>query len=458
MRNGKKLVSTACRFALDRGGNFAMLMGILLMTLMLVVGFGVNIAQMYHVKSNLLAALDSAVTSTARDITTGAIVRAEARASVERFFNANSDAKFADQTLFVLDDIVIDDAARTVEASAHAYVNTAFPFFGADPKVTVSSAALYSDKKVEIAMMLDITGSMQAVPRQGTNKIGDLKNAAKNAVNLALAQNSDPQNPRIRVAIVPYAQAVNTGALANETVFVEKAGGSNLPPPFDAAQSASSGSRPDNCATERKMPNGAADYSDDSPSSERFNLSGKAYPAKVNRDDRMTDCPPAAIIPLTANAAALTATINNFVASGTTAGGIGIQWTYYMLSPDWRAAISNAGLGNGPANVNSAKVSKVAILMTDGEFNTAFTGASNDQANVSKTNAQSICTNMKRDGIEVYTIGFQLVEAGAKTVLKNCSSPDMGSVKHYYEVSTGPELDHAFQEIVSNTERLALTR
>jgi Flp pilus assembly protein TadG len=462
MRAGRKFKDLVCRFAQDPSGNFAMLMGILVITVLLAVGSAVNITQMYHVRSNLLASLDSAVTSTARDITTGVIHRDAARDMVERVMTANSRATFSTGNLFVLDDVEINDATRTLEATAHAYVDLAFPFFGSDPLVSASSAAIYSDKRVEIAMMLDITGSMAAT--RASNKIGDLKTAAINAVNIALAQNFDPDNPRVRVAIVPYAEAVNAGALADQTVFVEQAGGRNLPPPYDAPIQVSAG-RSDNCASERKLPSGAADVTDDGPATTRIDLDGKSYPAKVNRDDRIEVCPQAALVPLTSNSAALHAAISNFRANGTTAGGIGIQWTYYMLSPNWRGAITDAGLGNGPANWNGDKIAKVAILMTDGVFNTAFsnktrivTGDPSSQASAARANAEGLCARMRADGIEIYTIGFQLPDAEARTVLRNCSTPDTGGMRHYFETSTGAELDAAFQEIVANTERLALTK
>ncbi len=80
---------------------------------------------------------------------------------------------------------------------------------------------------------------------------------------------------------------------------------------------------------------------------------------------------------------------------------------------------------------------------------------------------ESLCANMKRDDIEVFTIGFALDDPDmsrterdqAKSVLKNCSTPDSSAiVKHYFEASTGEELDAAFKEIIANTERLAITK
>ena len=110
---------------------------------------------------------------------------------------------------------------------------------------------------------------------------------------------------------------------------------------------------PDNCATERKDKDGNADFSADGPDTVRTNRNGKKYYALVNRDDHlggggMNKCPDAEVIPLTADSGALLDSIDDFQADGYTAGAIAIQWTYYMLSPKWRTAIKNAGLGDGP--------------------------------------------------------------------------------------------------------------
>ena len=476
MRNFGRTKRVLGSFVGDRSGNFAVLTGVLASVLALSVGFGVNVGQSYHIKSSLRNALDAAVTSTARDLTTGEIEPKDARKMVEAFLHANSDPKFSTTGIFVLEDLIVDQNARTIEATASAHVDLAFPLFNTkNPRVTNRSAAVYSDKKIEVAMMLDVTGSM-ASTWSGPDKIGDLQKAATNAVGLLL-DGQDQENPRVRVAIVPYAEAVNTGALA-DTVFVEVEGGSNLPPTIDEAVSVSAKASLDTCATERKDKDGKADFSDDGPYTERENNKRKTYLAKVNSDDRIskdrktgkTICPDAALVPLTADKQKLLDTIEDFEAEGVTAGGIAVQWGYYMLSPKWRSAIKDAGAGAGPANHDENKVAKVAILMTDGQFNTAFAGVSGtpqmQQGAKSRSYAESLCANMRGDKIEIFTIGFDLDNTGmsrterdqAKSVLKNCSTPDTSSMKHYFEVSTGEELDAAFKEIIRNTERLALTK
>ena len=452
-------------FIRDRRGNFAVMFGVVVAVVAMAVGFGVDTLQLFNAKAALRAAVDAAVTSTARDLTTGVIKPADANKTVNAFLSANGNGGILSTGGIVLDTLVVNQTAKTVEATAHVDVALFFPLFGTDKtrRVNNTTAALYSDKTVEVAMMLDVTGSMRKTWTK--DKIGDLQAAAGFAVGELLKANIDGIKPRVRVAIVPYAEAVNAGKLAETTVFVEKAGGPDLPPAADAPVEVSASSAPDNCATERKMPDGTADFTDYSPLATRLDQQNKPYYAKVNRDDRLSVCPQAALVPLTADKQKLLDAIEAFRADGVTAGGIAAQWGYYMLSPNWRPAIQNAALGDGPADYNAKKVAKVAILMTDGQFNTAFAGIEGSpqmaQGAKAREYAENICTNMKTSGIAVFTIGFDLPagEAGeARGVLKDCASKDTGSMRHFYDVSTGPELKAAFAEIVRNTEQLALTK
>lgn len=458
-----RVFSAASRLWRDTRGNFAMMTGIVMPVLLVGTGFGVNIGQVTLTRANLLAALDAAVTSTARDLTTGAIQEKDARPLVEAFLIANGLRAYAEDGRLKLDSLTIDRQARTVSAQASVLLDVAFPFFASQNQqlITTRSAALYSDKRVEVAMMLDVTGSMSG------SKIRDLKAAATNAID-ALIGAQNPQNPRVRIALIPYSDGVNVGsALANETVFVEREGRWDLPPPIGASQAqitANTGARTNNCATERRTENLGVDYSDDGPDARRtwYYDKSKKYYAKVNRDDRLKTCVRAVLRPLTADAALLKQQIQGFSIDGYTGGAIGIQWTYYMLSPNWRAAIRRADLGDGPEDHDPREVAKIAILMTDGDFNTAHADAVGDvqnQKSKSRANAEALCRRMKDDGIEIFTIGFGLGNnQNARRIMQNCASSDTNALKHYFETSTGSELNEAFMTIARNIEALALTQ
>lgn len=453
MRNYGGLVHAVGGFARHRGGNFAILFGLAASVLALAAGFSVNISQLYNAKSSLQGVVDAAVTSTARDLTTGVIKEADANKSVQNFLVANSTAGILQPDQIVLDQLVVDKIAKTVQVDAHVDVPLFFPIFGSGDtrRVTASTTSLYSDKTIEVAMMLDVTGSMAG------QKIKDLKTAAANAVDSFLGS-QDPNKPRVRVSIVPYANSVNAGQLAASSVYVETNASQRKQAPGNAsAQLASASPRPDNCATERK---GADQYSDAGPDSSMVNrdflLSGFAT------NTRTAACPVAALVPLTADAATLKNVIRDLVASGGTAGHIGVQWTWYMLSESW-GSVLNAS--QRPAKFDPKKVGKYAILMTDGEFNLSYFDATsvgevyNDAGKeTTRTAATKLCAAMRDKGIEIFTIGFKLDEPNAASTLQNCASPDTGSVKHFYQAADGGELDAAFQTIARNIETLALTK
>lgn len=425
------------RFWRNRLGNFGMMLAVTTPLLLLGVGYGLNVAQISITRSNLLSALDAAVTSTARDLTTGAISEDEARDLVEAFLIANGLRAYAEEGRLTLDHLIIDKEASTVSAQASVELDVAFALFGAAnrQKITTESAALYSDRKIEVAMMLDVTGSMAG------QRLRDLKTAATNAVGLLLDNNRAGRD-RVRVALVPYADAVNAGPLSHVIYRETDRYSPSEPPPLPPSTPASATNV---CGTDRE---GTRQFTDDGPEVRM-----------VNRDYRLQFCPAAALMPLTTDKAALTASIDSFVANGYTAGQIGIQWSWYMLSPKWASVLPAA---SQPHEYNDKKVAKYAILMTDGEFNTAFADVPHgqtvrSQSTRSRNYAERLCTEMKRQGIEIFTIGFMLNNS-AKQVMRNCASPDTGAMRHYYEASTGAELDLAFRSIAGNIERLALTR
>lgn len=425
-------------FAADQGGQFVLAFAATSTAALLSVGLAINYAQMSLAHSNLVNAVDGAVTSTARDITTGVIEVRDAEEHIRAFLDANVDTAFLDASSVKIDKIEIDQVAKTVAVTASSNINIAFPMLGADKQRRVSTLtkSLYSDKAIEVAMMLDVTGSMSG------HKIRELQSAAKTAVNTFL-DGQKKNNPRIRLAIVPYADGVNVGALANSVVHNETGYTTGEPPSTNDPLPASTA--PDNCATERK---GQYQYSDAGPDF-----------AKVNRDYRLAYCPNAVMQPLTADIDTLEANIDSFSASGYTAGHIGIQWSWYMLSERWANFLPAE---SKPAKFKGGKVAKYAILMTDGQFNTAFADVPKNQQtrggqpNRSRNKAERLCTEMKRDGIEVFTIGFDLNNAQARGVMQKCASRDHGSVQHYFEAANGAELEAAFLKIAANIERLTL--
>ncbi len=74
------------------------------------------------------------------------------------------------------------------------------------------------------------------------------------------------------------------------------------------------------------------------------------------------------VLPLTSDKTTLTNKIKNLDIAGSTAGQIGTAWAWYLLSPNWKALWpSSAALAYSPG-----KLQKIAVLMTDGEYNLQY--------------------------------------------------------------------------------------
>lgn len=185
-----------------------------------------------------------------------------------------------------------------------------------------------------------------------------------------------------------------------------------------------------NCVTER-------------PGAQAFtNVSPVTYPVGA----KASACPRSAVEPLTHNKTILKDAIASLNADGWTAGHLGIAWSWYTLSPDWSAAWPfNRRTEHG----GTEEVSRFAILMTDGSFNTYYeSGLGNSRAQ-----AASLCDAMKADGIQIYSVAFN-APASSKTTLQDCASTGA----NYFEATTGSELLAVYDKIAANLDQVRLTQ
>ena len=165
------------------------------------------------------------------------------------------------------------------------------------------------------------------------------------------------------------------------------------------------------------------------------------------------------VTPLTANKTRLHASIDALSTGGSTAGQLGIAWAWYMLSPNF-ASVWDKETANAAMAYDTPELAKVAILMTDGEFNfTTCEGRSTSSAGCSADSpfvqAQTICTAMKAEDIIIYTVGLELGTASDTiTFLTNCATSPM----HAHLAADTEELEAAFQSIATSISKLRLSK
>jgi hypothetical protein len=350
---------------------------------------------------------------------------AQAKAVARTYFEHRFASGPAAEGNPVLTKLELDTAAFTILAESSATIPTPFLGVAGMSSMTVKAKSQsklavggsLEGKDVEVSMMLDLTGSMGGTTATGT-KIEDAKLAAKDLVDILLPAGVSASNS-VRVAIAPFSQYVNVGTTYYETVTSKPPSGGNT------------------CVTERT---GSHAYDDESPTV------SKMHEYNPNSNHGQLACAPTSeIVPLTNNRTSLHAAIDGFTADGFTAGHLGTAWAWYLLSHKWSDVWPAASIPAAPG----PNVVKIAILMTDGDYNTEFNGQS------SNSQAAQLCTNMKASGIEVYTIGFgDSLSDTAKALLENCAS----SQQHYFLASDGNALRQKFSDIAIAVANLRLTQ
>jgi Flp pilus assembly protein TadG len=521
----------ARRFLGDRSGSVGMTFGLLVIPLTAFIGLAVDFGKVYSVNSHTQSALDAAALAAGRvaQVETSDVIN-KASAAASAYFNqakpsnvVTSAIQFSPNAQNTQFTVTATSWVRTpflgvLNSWYHQGSQAAAPsgcqgnYYGCIKLTTTSTAELKvggnGGSSIEVALMLDVTGSM-CTP---CSKITDLKAAAKDLIDIVVWD--DQSQVTSRVALAPFAEAVNVGkTLAPLVRGTVTSNNSSSPQVFNCSSMSSTSSQPTNkwirfprptsscdsgsstrtwlisskCVTERI---GAQAYTDAAPGTGAW--LGKGYfgssqsSSSPQEDDSScgvanhTDSEINAVFPLSNDKTELKERIDKLSTSGSTAGHLGTAWAWYLLSPNWNSVLSQA-FGNGheagpysdltvTTSDGFPKLKKIAVLMTDGEYNINYCkgveAKNSDQSpdiNCNSENAKSLsqagslCTAMKATQagggkIEVFTVGFQ-VNNTAKTFLQNCAT----DASHFYEATTGDALKAAFRDIALKISTLRLT-
>ena len=526
----------------NRGG-VAVWGGFIMVPLLGFVGLGVDGARGYMVKARLSQALDAAGLAAGKQFTN----EAKAEEVARMVFKANYPTGYMDSTL-TGPTITFNTDAQTVTVTASAVLQTYFVHLVGVDTLTVgaNTEVMRNGMNLEIALVLDVTGSMNSP----SSKIADLKLAAKDLIDIVVY--ADQSEYYSKVAIVPYSNAVNVGALAaqvrggvaatktitgatkanpvvvtsanhgfnnGDKVFISGVSGmtqinndmTRLPTDTQRPQywvvagkttntfqltrsngttangsswgtfsgtasldctvagckyqqfTSGSGSSKvfqiSNCASERI---GAEAYTDAAPSTA---LMGRVYPPASGNI-----CLGNTILPMANDKTTLKNYVDALTTAGSTAGHIGIAWGWYMLAPNFGYLLPAP---SQPAAYTMPELAKIAVIMTDGAFNTGYcngviaqdsgsgSGSLSDHINCNATNgapftqALAMCNAMKAAGVTIFTVGFQIgSEAGAEDFMRACATSEW----HFYNAADGGALKQAFRAIAVNISRLRLSK
>ncbi|MCB1507094.1 MAG: VWA domain-containing protein [Hyphomicrobiaceae bacterium] len=377
--------------------------GLIVMIIFGCSAIAIDFARVNRSRSLAMMALDSAALATAKQLRLEGGSADELKQLAQSYFESNLRAQRALDTIFDNFDVSIDRAKSraiiSVEVTTPTALGRIFDVTAFKSKHTAE--AIYSARDIELAMMLDVSGSMR-----GT-KIAALRDAAKDLVDIVLEETNGPSANRIGIA--PYSTSVNAGVYAYKAL--------NLT------------SLRSTCVTERT---GSTAFTD-------------ASPLLVSLRQRTNTCPASPVVPLTNDKSVLTDNIEQLSDGGSTAGHLGIAWAWYLVSPEWASFWPSA---SAPRTYDDPEAMKAVIIMTDGEFNTAYENSNGN----SVAQAQNLCGNIKKAGVTVFSVGFD-APGGALNLLKQCASKS----SYFFDAKDATELRDAFTRIARELTGLRLT-
>ncbi|MEE4236271.1 MAG: pilus assembly protein [Anderseniella sp.] len=455
----------ARHFARDARGNMAIAMALVAVPLFGVAGAAMDYGGRLQAEARLQAAIDAgALAGAASEEGKEAAIKK----TVRQYVMDNAAGKYLDGPGAVKVKISSDGVIR-VSATAE-YPTTILNIMGIKSlPIGALAETKRSESGAEIAMVLDVTGSMA-----GT-KIDALKVAAKDFVAETTKPNANKPGA-VRLSLVPYNKYVNVGmANRNASWMAVPADYSTTE---NICQDWTTNTNPHNCRNESYSYSSdgvnvsgtheVCDYDTNTvnecrPVTSTYQWYGCAgsrdYPWNVRDGRPSLDIPgllnvscPNEITPLTSDVARLNTNIDALPSWGDTYIPAGLIW-------GWRTLSSEVPYTEGLSTVDAqAKgVTKHLVLMTDGENVTSKSSGAADHdgwdPDAGDATTAELCENIKNAGIVVHAIAFEVTDASTKSMLQACATGG-----NYYDASDPARLSQAFDAIAGKINQVALSK
>lgn len=454
------------RYLNDTSGNFAMMFGICGTALILGVAGSIDLMGMQKQKSHLQFLTDSGALAAAS-------LRSDKLADVKKAAEAAVEANNL-TALPLRVKVSLDGDIIRVEAESE-YDAQLMGIFGIDdaPVNSISEAPVPEENPVNIALVLDSTGSMA-----GTN-MDDLKSAAK--VLLEVFDETEPGT--IQAGVVPYNRYLNVGTANRNRPWMDVPDDSsttgdevcymtkdiisqdctsttssntcyNDAGPYDCTRTSTTctnqvyGLEYETCYTPTSTQtwHGCVGSRDD-PDHKEPGYRGSKFPGIMN-----ITCG-AEILDLTTDLTAVSAHIDSLTTSGNTYIPTGLAWGWRLLHAD----NPFGGLTNA-----ETKRQRALVLMTDGSNTVRLAAPNHNNSHdaADKDNADALtlelCDGIKDDGIDIYSVAYKLPSGDTSSIklVEDCAS----SSGQFFLAENKEDLEKAFEQIAESLFEIRLSR
>lgn len=437
-------------FMKNISGNVAIMFAICLSMLVMSVGAAIDISRLHDYKTSIQDIADAAVLAAAISGETDQItLQLIAEASV----NANNTTTSALTTQLV---ILADNSIR-VDVSLTADL-ILMGMFGDSTKNIMGSAEAppKGSSPLNLALVLDSTQSMEG------SKMTVLRTAANNLVDFL--ENDDG---KVQISVIPFARYTRIPRSYDSESWLE------ITEPVNTCWMTHDSDNSVNCdpvtydddenpvynceVKVEKEVCAIVEYEGCVASRHRpehllAGFTGQRIQGYAAGGNCSTE-----IRPLTTNFNDIKATINAIEPSGKTYMPSGLIW-------GWRSLTKSTPMVE--ANTHDFNERKSAmVLMSDGENTQSladepneygFNGLYHWDTDIDDANdtTSTLCSNIKNDGISVYTVAFEVTDSATLDILRNCAS----SPAQFYSANNAAQLSNAFQSIGEKLAQVRLSK
>ena len=448
-----RLRAQARRLMGDRGGSTAIMFTLAMVPMILAAGGGADVYVNWRLQTSLQNVADSAVLAGSLALDGGG----NAGTTVSTYVTKNFDEPNQTSTAVTTK---VDAATGTVSVDLVSSSGTTFlKMIGLKSiPLHVRSAATYGGGLLEVALAIDVTGSMDGAKMTAARK------AAKDLVStLFTVPGTNKVNDKVRMGLVPFTRYVRISTALRGQTWLDA--------PADSSTTVNECWTEDQggyCTATKTVNTTCTNDGVSSPCSweectnwvpgKIVQVCGPRTYSKVwygcvgSRNyplDLQAEVSSAAKVPsiwddycplelqrLTKDQTALNNLIDALVPYEETYIAPGMLWA-------WRLVSSKAPFADGSADAKTNH--KAIILMTDGAntFSASYPAhSSNDVADANSVLLKT-CTNAKADNVSIFTIAFAVTDSAIKQTLTNCAT----SASYFFDAGSSTEMLAAFRQI-----------
>jgi Flp pilus assembly protein TadG len=447
------------RYLKDTGGNFAMMFGLVSTFLLLGVGAAIDYNGMRTTRSHMQNYADAAVLAAAGS---GKEDKAELLKIAKDTIAANNfDGKSYNVSVKTSKKGYI-----SVDVTSN-YTMAIMGIFGkSNTDVRASAEApLASEEPVDIALVLDITGSMSGA------KITALKTAANGLIDQLEAFESDS----VRVAVIPFRDYVNVGLSRRNEPWLDVDDDSSTtgaevcymrtPRSYVSGSCETYTTTCDNdgvsysCTKTRNCQYTYGEpyeycYTPTTTKTWRGCVGSRSTPWNERAHKGAVDIPGLMNIScgeeiqeLTSDMTAVRSKIDSLSAYGKTYLPSGLMWGWRSLHPEKPLVEASS--------VDKKNKATVLIFMTDGANTRSQNGEYHNGSDIDDANdlSKELCNGINADYIDIYTVAYDFDAADTLLMLEQCATKK----SMFYKADDSDSLIAAFKEIGENLFSLRLS-